>query len=222
MDGVHDLGGMDNFGPVRPAADEPLFHAPWEGRVLALTLAAGALRRWNLDQMRFQREQLPPALYLSSSYYEIWTRSLETALVAAGLVTPDELATGRPEGSPGEAAAVPWSALGPVLRRGGPTDREPAAPARFGPGDAVRTRDVHPRGHTRLPRYARGVAGVVERVHGPHVYPDRHAATFGPPFDQRPEWLYTVCFAATDLWDDAEPGGRVSIDAWEPYLEPGS
>ncbi len=80
---------------------------------------------------------------------------------------------------------------------------------------------AHPHGHTRLPRYARGAAGVVEALHGAHVYPDRHAATFGRPFDQRPEWLYTVTFSARELWgDDADPSVRVSIDAWEPYLEP--
>jgi len=222
MDGVHDLGGMDNFGPVRPEADEPRFHDPWEARVLALTLAAGGLGRWNLDQMRFQRELLPPAVYLASSYYEIWARSLESALVRAGLVTEVELAgDARPAPDDDGPRAVAWEAMESRLRAGAPTTREPGRPARYAVGDRVRTIRAHPHGHTRLPRYARDTCATVEAIHGAHIYPDRHAAAFGPPFDQRPEWLYTVSFEAGDLWgDDADPAVRVSVDAWEPYLEP--
>jgi hypothetical protein len=111
--------------------------------------------------------------------------------------------------------------MAPRLTTGAPTTRATDRPPRFAVGDRVRTVRAHPHGHTRLPRYARGAVGVVEARHGAHVYPDRHAAAFGRPFDQRPEWLYTVTFAAPELWgDDADESVGVSIDAWEPYLEP--
>ena len=60
MDGVHDMGGMDGFGKVEPEPDEPVFHAPWEGRVMAMNRAMGAAGAWNIDMGRFSLEQLPP------------------------------------------------------------------------------------------------------------------------------------------------------------------
>jgi nitrile hydratase len=103
-----------------------------------------------------------------------------------------------------------------TLKRGG-FERPSAAPAQFQPGAHVRARNIHPKGHTRLPRYVRGHVGVVERVHGAHVYPDSYVAGLGDD----PQWLYTVVFDGRDLWGaDAEPGVSVSVEAFEPYLEP--
>lgn len=225
MNGVHDMGGMQGFGPVVPEPGEPPFHAPWERRALALTLAMGAGGLWNIDQSRSARESLPPATYLASSYYEIWIRALERLMLERGLVDRAELAgagPAAPAGPPPAFRPLARDAVDAALARGTPSQRPPAGPARFAVGDAVVAVNRHPRGHTRLPRYVRGHAGRVVHVHGAHVFPDRHAAsTPGQPFDDRPEWLYTVVFDGRTLWgDDAEPGTSVSVDAWEPYLEP--
>ena len=222
MNGVHDMGGLQGFGPVQIETDEPLFHAAWERRALGLTLAMGASGQWNIDLSRAARESLPPAVYLSSSYYEIWIRGLVRLMLQRGLVTSAELQQGQPIEPPRPLARVLQAdAVPATLARGSPTTRAGQAPARFALGDRVRALNLNPKGHTRLPRYVRGHAGTVTLVHGCHVFADRHAATApGAPFDDRPEWLYTVVFDGADLWGpDAEPGTQVSVDAWEPYLE---
>ena len=224
MNGVHDMGGLHGFGPVlHEGAGEPLFHAPWERRALGLTLAMGATGQWNIDQSRAARESLPPATYLSAGYYGIWLLGLQKLMLARGLVQADELAAGhaRHPALPVARVLRPET-VAAALARGTPTAREPAAPARFAVGDIVRARNTHPAGHTRLPRYVRGHVGQVVLVHGAHVFADRHAASApGTPFDESPTWLYTVAFDGRTLWgDSAEPDTTVSVDAWEPYLEP--
>ncbi len=218
MNGAQDLGGQMGFGPVAPEADEPLFHAPWERRAFGLTLAMGATGAWTIDASRHARESLPPAEYLAASYYEIWTRGVERLVTARGLVTPEELRRGRASGEPAPIPRVLAAAdVSATLARGGPASRPAEAPARFEAGDRVRTRVINPTGHTRLPRYARGKLGVVEIVHGAHVFPDANAHGLG----ERPQWLYTVRFEARELWgEEADPALSVSVDAWESYLEP--
>ena len=222
MNGVHDMGGLHGFGPVRPEADEPRFHARWERRALALTLAMGATGQWTIDMSRAARERLPAAIYLASSYYEIWIRALEQLMLERSLVGADELRDGQLRRPPVALARVLHRAdVDGVLARGSPTARPAAGPARYGLGDRVRARNMHPEGHTRLPRYVRGHVGTVVHVHGAHVFADRHAVPRADGgFDDRPEWLYTVAFDGRELWgDSAEPGLRVSVDAWEPYLD---
>jgi nitrile hydratase len=212
---VADLGGMMGFGAVRPEPEDERFHADWERRALALTLAAALPGGWNIDTSRSARESLPPGEYLTSSYYAIWIKALERLLVGAGLVGADELAERRAlrPGRPGPVLAA--AAVPDVLAKGGPTERPVDSPARFAVGDRVRTRNVHPVGHTRLPRYARGKDGVVERVHGAHVLPDSNARGAG----EQPEWLYTVRFSGRELWGEtADPGLTVEIEAFESYL----
>ena len=223
MNGVHDMGGLQGFGPVRPEANEPLFHADWERRALGLTLAMGASGQWNIDLSRAARESLPPAQYLSSSYYEIWLAALEKLMLERGLLSADELAGGAPQpGAPPHVLRVLRAhEVDAGLAAGSPAERPARQPARFALGQRVRARNLHPAGHTRLPRYVRGHVGTVALVHGAHLYPDRHAAHPRPPFDQTPEWLYTVVFEGRELWGDAaEAGQQVSVDAWEPYLVP--
>lgn len=218
MNGAADLGGMMGFGPVVGEPEGEYFHAAWERRALALTLAVGVAGRWNIDASRHARESLPPAEYLGSSYYAIWTKALEHLLVEAGLVGADELVR-RCSLRPGVAVPRVLAAadVPAVLAAGSPYDRPVDVPPRFAIGDLVRTRNTHPRGHTRLPRYARAKTGVVERVHGAHVLPDTHAHGDG----EHPQWLYGVRFDARELWgDDGEVGGTVTIDAWESYLQP--
>jgi nitrile hydratase beta subunit len=222
MNGVHDMGGLQGFGPVLPEHNEPLFHAEWEKRALAITLAMGAGGQWNIDLSRSARESLPPATYLGSSYYEIWIRALEDLMRNRGLVTPDELRTGIAATAP----ATPFRTLHADsvdggLARGSPTVREARQAARFAIGDRVVARNMHPIGHTRLPRYVRGHAGTVALVHGVHVFPDSHATKPETPFDEDPQWLYTVVFDAQELWgDQADASAKISVDAWEHYLEP--
>jgi nitrile hydratase subunit beta len=218
MNGAQDLGGMMGFGPIAIEQDEPWFHAEWERRAFGLTLAMGATGSWNLDMSRHARESLLPAEYLTSSYYEIWTKGVEKLVVAAGLVSQEELTRGQSLAEPAPIKRVLKADDVPaVLARGGPAERPIEQPARFAVGDRVRTRNIHPRGHTRLPRYARSRIGVVELVHGAHVFPDTNAHGQG----EQPEWLYTVCFSGRELWgQDADATLTVSIDAWESYLEP--
>ncbi|MET3890091.1 nitrile hydratase beta subunit [Bosea sp. OAE506] len=217
MNGAQDLGGQMGFGPVRPETDEPIFHAEWEKRVLAINVAAGAMGVWTIDGIRAARESLPPAQYLSSSYYEIWLAGLNRMLVEKGFVTPAELEQGQPL-APAKAPkrVLKGDEVASVLRRGFPYEREAEAPARFAVGDAVRTIMMHPQHHTRLPRYARGKQGVIERITGCHVFPDTGAQ--GLP--ETAQWLYTVVFTGPELWGrDADPTSTVSIEAWESYLE---
>jgi nitrile hydratase beta subunit len=219
MNGVHDMGGMHGFGAVQPEVDEPVFHAAWERQALALTLAMGATGQWNLDQTRRARESLPAAAYLGSSYYSIWLQALQRLMLARGLVTADELTTGTMQ-TPAQPGIKPIAAANVrrALARGSPTERTPAQPARFGPGQRVLARVMHPASHTRLPAYVRGKQGVIERVHGVHVFPDQHAQADA---QEAPQWLYSVRFDAQQLWgSDAEPHSHVCVDAWESYLEP--
>lgn len=209
MNGAADLGGAMGFGPVVPEPEHERFHADWERRAFALTLAMAAARRWSIDTARSVRESLPPPEYLTSSYYAIWTKGLERLLADTGLIATDAPGAGATPWSPDDARAA--------FAAGSPYDRPAPGPARFAVGDAVRTRVMHPTGHTRLPRYARGRSGVVERVHGAHVLPDASAAGRG----EQPQWLYTVRFTGAELWGpDGDPGLTVAIDAWEGYLEP--
>ena len=218
MNGVHDMGGMDGFGKVEPEPNEPVFHAQWEGRVMAMNRAMGATGAWNIDMSRFSRETLPPDVYLASSYYRKWLLGLEHMLIERDLVGADEIASGHASqpGKPLKRGAFTVAEVGRVMTRGS-FSRPAQALARFKPGDRVRARNIHPRTHTRLPRYVRGHVGVVERVHGCHVFPDTVATGQG----ENPQWLYTVCFESRELWGaDADPTVKVSIDAFEPYLDP--
>jgi nitrile hydratase beta subunit len=223
MNGAHDLGGMHGFGPVVAEPDEPVFHAEWERRAFGLTLAMGAWRRWNLDMSRSAREQMAPAEYLATSYYEHWMFGLLRLLVEKGLVSPEELARvlrGEPTMFSG-AAEVQDDALRPegvprMLQNRLAARRDDPVPPKFRVGEAVRARNIHPVGHTRVPRYVRGRQGVVAIDHGVFVFPDTHAAGEGT----KPQHVYSVRFAAQELWGpDASARDSVYVDLWDDYLE---
>ena len=213
---IHDMGGMHGFGPVEPEVNEPVFHADWEARVYALQRAMGATGLWTIDGGRASLENLPPLSYLAASYYKRWFLGLERRVVAHGLVGEDEITAGR--------ALQPGIRLNRKLTLDDAKvlsyphyNRSAPGPARFKAGDAVRTRNIPPATHTRLPRYARGKLGAVEAVRGCHVFPDTAAIGAG----ENPQWLYTVVFTGRELWgEEADPGIKVSIDAFEPYLSP--
>jgi nitrile hydratase subunit beta len=217
MNGIHDLGGMHGFGRVDAEPNEPVFHHDWERRVFAMTLATGFLGRWNIDMGRYAREQMPPADYLATTYYDHWLFGLERLLVEKGLVSVRELAALRAQGS-GALKALSPADVPKALRnrRAARMDDELAMP-RFKPGDHVRTKNLNPTGHTRLPRYARGKVGVIDRDHGVFIFADAHAAT-GQKVPQR---CYSVRFEGRELWGpDAGPRDAVFVDCFEPYLEP--
>jgi nitrile hydratase len=220
MNGGHDLGGMNGFGPINaePEATEPVFHADWEKRVFGLTRAAGALGKWNSDMSRHARERQDPAVYLRNSYYENWLVGLEKLLLEAGLVTAEELTTGKAIElafeevrkrllSPDEAVEA--------LLRGSLATMPADAPPRFRIGDRVRAVNRHPAGHTREPRYVRGRVGIIHEHHGAHIFPDLSAE--GVRVGRH---LYSVRFEASELWSkNANPSTAVYVDLWEDYLE---
>jgi nitrile hydratase len=219
VNGIHDMGGMHGMGPIAREADEPVFHHAWERRVFALRLAASALGCWNLDASRHAGERMPPARYLAASYYQRWLYSLEELLVAHGLLSRAEIAGGVAASGSARTPrqALPAEAVDVMVRYpGGARVAAPVA-ARFALGDAVVARNVHPVGHTRLPRYARGRRGVIERDHGVFVFPDTHASGVG----EQPQHVYSVRFAARELWGpDAPPRDAVYVDLWDDYLDP--
>jgi nitrile hydratase beta subunit len=216
VNGIHDMGGMHGFGPVAPERDEPVFHDDWEGRVLALNRAMAYAKLWSIDESRAAIEVLPADVYLTRSYYEKWLLRLEQLLIDRDLIGADELASGHAL-RPGKPLPRKLEAanVAAALTRGS-YGREPPAPARFRVGDRVRTRNINPATHTRLPRYARGHVGTIECVRGCHIFPDSVATGQG----EDPQWLYTLRFEGRELWgDSSDPNLKVSIEAFEPYLE---
>jgi len=226
MNGAHDLGGMHGFGPVVAEPDEPVFHTEWERRAFGLTLAMGAWRRWNLDMSRSAREQMLPAEYLATSYYEHWLFGLERLLVEKGFVSPEELArVSRGEQTPREPAEVSAKVKEGALRPEGVLpllhNRRAArlgdpVPPKFEVGQVVLAKNMHPLGHTRIPRYVRGRRGVVAIDHGVFIFPDTHAASE----NTKPQHVYSVRFAAQELWGpEASARDSVYVDLWDDYLE---
>jgi nitrile hydratase subunit beta len=213
---VHDMGGMHGFGPVEAEPNEPVFHADWEKRVLAMQRAMGFTGLWTIDGGRASLETLPPITYLASSYYERWFRGLERRVVAHELVGEDEIAAGRSLRA-GRLLNRKLTLADAKNWRWPNFERPVRSPARFKQGDRVKTRNINPETHTRLPRYARGKRGIIEAIRGVHVYPD--TAALGD--HEHAEWLYTVVFPARELWGEAaDPAIKVSIEAFEPYLNP--
>jgi nitrile hydratase len=217
MNGVHDMGGMHGMGPIQYEINEPVFHEPWEGRIFALNRAMGAWRKWNIDAFRRTAELIPAPEYLRISYYERWLDSLIELMVKSGLATRAEVESGKPAtGSPKATPALIASAVPGMLAKGRPASRDVQAEARFKVGQAVRARNIHPIGHTRLPRYVRGKLGTILLDHGVHVFPDTNADFLG----ENPQHLYSVRFAARELWgEQASSRDAVYLDMWDAYLE---
>jgi nitrile hydratase len=206
MDGIHDLGGMSGFGAVETERDEPTFHQRWEARAFALNgLGTRVLQAYNVHEYRHAVERMDPAHYLAASYYERWLTGVATLFVEKGLVTRDELEAraGGPFPLSRPAAEVKAVSV-------------PGGEPRFSAGDSVVVRDMHPAGHTRVPRYVRGKRGVVVRVSRPFEFPD----LAGHALPAHVEPTYHVEFDSRELWRDAAEGrGTVVVDLWESYLE---
>lgn len=218
MNGIHDMGGMHGLGPIAPESNEPVWHAPWEARVYALSRAIGAWRRWTGDAGRQQIESMPAADYLRTSYYEKWLHGMTENAIRHGLVTREEVETGRadpraPKATPPLTAAQAVE----VSNRGAPKTRQVERQPRSRIGDPIVTRNIHPLTHTRLPRFARARPGVITALHGAHVFPDTNALFQG----ENAQPLYTVKFQARVLWGEAaNPRDTVCLDLWEDYLDP--
>jgi len=216
MNGIHDLGGMQGFGDIVPEKNEPVFHAPWEGRLVAMRRAIAATGKLP-PSLRPAMESLPAADYLRMSYYEKWYAAMVELFAASGLVTREEITTGKPaKGSvkslpalkPAEAAVLPFRLPQVMLKT--------AVQPRYLIGQRVRARKMNPVGHTRLPRYARGRIGVIERDRGVQAFPDTNVYGRG----ENPQHVYSVRFAARELWGEAASArDSVYIDLWEDYLE---
>jgi nitrile hydratase subunit beta len=216
MNGVHDLGGMHGMGPIRYEKNEPVFHAPWEGRVYAMNRALGAWRKWNLDAWRYDIELLPPADYLRMSYYEKWLAALEKRVVNYGFVTKEELESGRAAAGTTKANPALKPEMAQTIDRGIPSSKDASVKPLFEVGQQVRARNINPTGHTRLPRYARGRTGQIVRDHGVYAFPDTNARYQG----EKRQHVYSVRFAARELWgEQASPRDFIYIDMWDDYLE---
>jgi nitrile hydratase len=217
MNGVHDMGGMHGMGPIAVDRNEPVFHAPWEGRAFAVTRAMGAWRLWNLDASRFERELIAPIDYFRMSYYERWIAALIELMLKTRLLTRAELESGKPDA--GAVLRVPALAADKVpalIAHGVPARRNAPVPASFQVGQRVRARNVNPVGHTRLPRYARGKFGIIDRDHGVFVFPDTNAHFHA----EKPQHVYSVRFEARELWgEQANRRDSVHVDLWDDYLE---
>ncbi len=217
MNGVHDMGGQQGMGPVEYEKNEPVFHARWEGRIYAMNRATAAFRKWSLDAFRYSIEILPAVDYLRMSYYERWGVSLEARLVKYGLLTQEEMESGK--AAPGSTEATPALTMETSsrwLNRGIASSQDPGVPPLFEVGQRVRARNINPIGHTRLPRYARGKTGIIARDHGVYIFPDTNAHFQG----EKRQHVYSVQFSARELWgENVSPRDSVYIDMWDDYLE---
>ena len=217
MNGVHDLGGMHGFGPMVIKPNEPMFHAYWESRVFALRLACGFHRKWNADMGRYARECMPPVAFLSASYYERGLYALEQLLVSSTLINAQELQAGRAEAVTHDGPLLQSGDIPKLVRSRRQMRLDEAVMARCKVGDKVMARNINPIGHTRMPRYVRGRSGVIDRDHGVFTFADSNAMTW----DKKPQHLYSVRFAAMELWGDAaSPRDSVYVDLWDDHLKP--
>lgn len=217
MNGIHDMGGMQDMGAIEYPESEPRFHEAWEGRIYAMSFAVQGTGKLRLG-LRPPIEAIPPGDYLRMSYYERWITSLTERLLASELVTRTEIASGRPDEASAKAdIALSAAAAVAALLKIPATRRKLPAAARFQPGQPVRARNMHPVTHTRLPRYVRGKVGKIERDHGIFVFADTSAYSAG----EKPQHLYSVRFAARELWGDQTPAqDSVYLDLYDDYLEP--
>ena len=216
MNGIHDMGGMHGMGPINPEADEPVFHADWEARSFAMNAAARPFLA-NASARRYAVEILPPADYLRMSYYERWFERMVHMLLDRGLITRDELATGKASAASMKQTPRLRAESVPELVRQTMRKVLEGTPPRFRAGQQVRARNINPAGHTRLPRYVRGRVGTVEQDNGVFPLPDAIAHEL----PDRPQHNYSVRFAARELWgEQARPQDAVYLDLFDEYLEP--
>ncbi len=216
MDGIHDLGGRQGFGPVDTQEKQVAFHSRWEARAFAIVRAMSRAPDWTIDKFRFTREQIGPADYLTRPYYDQWLQCYAALMIGSGIASVEEIVSGHaldgpaglgaPRGPESVAAAQKNAASFEF-----PCDEKP----KFAAGDSVTAKSHGHSGHTRLPGYVRGANGTVAHVRGAFIVPDDSAAG-----TKRGEPLYTIAFRASVLWPGEGHTHRVHLDLWESYLEP--
>jgi nitrile hydratase len=213
MNGVHDMGGMHGMGPIVHEKDEPVFHEVWEGRSWGLRRAMAPWGRGRWGSFRYELERIPAADYLRMSYYERWFVVLVNQLLRSDLITAAELETGKADPS----RPTPTLPPAPPETAGAARQNARVNP-QFKLGQRVRSRNLHPEGHTRQPRYTRGKRGIVVRDNG--VFALQDTDVNGQSLGGRPQHVYTVRFTARELWgDEASPRDSVYVELWEDYLE---
>ena len=213
MDGPHDVGGKAGHGSIDTEA--PPFREPWEARQWALSKNV-AVRGGTIDWWRHGIERMSATSYLTLPYFAKWNANDIAQAIDLGVFTLEEVVSGHAKDPAEPARPKTMEELEQQLRDNAydfsrPADTEP----KFALGDTVRTVRTPASGHTRLPAYARAATGVIIAHHGAHLFPDDGARGI-----ERAEHLYTVEFAADELWGDAAPAtDSVCIDLWESYLE---
>ena len=216
------MGGRYGDGAIQPdSINDKTFKEKWHSRALAVTLATGSLKQWNLDMSRHARECLPPKDYCAFSYYDKWISALANLLVNKGVISASEFLDPIRKTHPLSSRKLLTADVARVLSKGAPTSRSVVDPPKFLVGHRVKTRRAVNKfisgGHTRLPKYVEKCEGKIEICHGAHVFPDTHAHNLG----EQPEHLYTVSFLASELWESPEnPSDTLCVDIWESYLEP--
>lgn len=217
MDGIHDLGGMDNFGPIETEENEPVFHADWERAIFSNVVALLGAGYFKVDEVRRATEEIPPVKYIQSQYYEKWLDSTLALLYEKNVVTPDEIEQGRSLSATGfTLPPLPKEGAEFVLNNPVPANVDVDVKANFNVGDAIVSKNMHPHHHTRIPRYVRGKRGVVEKDYGVFLLPDTNGHS-GP---DKPQHVYSVRFMARELWgDDASPKDSLYIDLFDDYME---
>lgn len=218
MDGIHDLGGKEGYGPIDVNESGTPFHEEWEGRMWAISNTTDA-PDWTIDWWRHVRELIDPADYLTRPYFDSWAQTQLAALVNSGVFTLKEATSGKLAAPSGPAPERITAAEAVALDAKFATrfDKEVKEPPAFRAGDRVQTRRAAHTHHTRLPEYARGRSGVIHAHHGAHVFPDLSAQG-----KEEAQHLYSVVFDAQALWPEAGARrDRIYLDLWENYLEAG-
>lgn len=216
MNGIHDLGGMHGIGPVFRPASEPVFQHEWERRVMGLFPALFANGNFNVDEFRHGIERMGPCDYLQGTYYEHWLHTFETLLVEKGLVTVEELQSGKASSGKVTSPVLTTDIVESLLKTGASARVAEDVKPRFSVGDKVRAINQSTVGHTRLPRYVRGSTGTIAIDHGVFVTPDTVAHGQG----EHPQHVYAVSFTAQELWGkNASSTDTVRVDLWDDYLE---
>jgi nitrile hydratase len=218
MNGIHDLGGMDNCGPIPREENEPVFHEDWERTIFALTIAMLPSGYCKIDEIRRTTENIPPAIYLQAKYYQKWLLTLESILLEKDVLTKEEIETGRSIRTEGgfKLPAAPKEMLQFAMSNPVPANLDVDIASKFHSGDKIIAKNIHPLHHTRIPRFIRGKRGVVEKDHGVFLLADTNA--HGGP--DKPQHVYTVKFTARELWgDDAPAKDTVCISLYDDYMD---
>lgn len=226
MNGIHDVGGMDGFGKVNyvQEKDDIYFTRDWERLTFGLVVCcmAQGLGMKAFDEFRIGIEKMRPVDYLTSSYYGHWIATVAYNLLETGVLDSEELEARTQTFMMDPDTEIPRredpklvKVVEKAMKEGLSPVRDISSPPRFKVGEKIKTRNIHPTGHTRFPRYARDKYGVIDEVYGAHVFPDDAAHRKG----ENPQYIYRVRFEAEELWG-REQKSAVYVDLWENYLEP--